>query len=92
MTEFTRFIEDTLQTVNRPVEIVGHTADIGTQQSQLTLSTQRAEAVREYLVELGIPEQNLSATGVGGSRPIVTGSDSEALRRNRRVEFRVGNE
>lgn len=81
-----------LRRVDRHIEIVGHTADVGTERSQLTLSAQRAESVREYLVELGIPVQQLSATGVGGSRPITVGTDPDALRRNRRVEFRVSDE
>lgn len=85
-------IYDQLRTVERPIEIVGHTADIGAEQAQVQLSTGRAESVRDYLIERGIPADQLSATGVGGSRPLSEDTDRAALRRNRRVEFRVNSE
>jgi outer membrane protein OmpA-like peptidoglycan-associated protein len=69
------------------IEIIGHTADVGDHESQITLSTERAQTVVDYLVQLGIPESRLSATGVGGDRPVAQGTDSASLSRNRRVEF-----
>jgi outer membrane protein OmpA-like peptidoglycan-associated protein len=48
--------------------------------------------VRDYLIERGISESQLSATGMGGSRPLSEDTDPAALRRNRRVEFRVNSD
>lgn len=85
-------IYDQLRAVERRIEIVGHTADIGSPQAQVRLSTERAESVKDYLIELGLSDSQLSATGVGGSRPLSDDTDPAALRRNRRVEFRVNSE
>lgn len=82
-------IYEQLREIERDVEIVGHTANVGSPQSQLILSRERAEAVRSYLVELGIPGAQLTATGVGGTRPITESTESDAIQRNRRVEFRA---
>ncbi|MDA3951015.1 MAG: OmpA family protein [Spirochaeta sp.] len=85
-------IYDQLRSVESRIEILGHTADIGSPQSQVRLSTERAESVRDYLIERGISESQLSATGMGGSRPLSEDTDPAALRRNRRVEFRVNSD
>ncbi len=82
-------INQLLQLVDFDFRIVGHTADIGTPESQMALSAERATRVMEYLVELGVPASRLSATGAGGSRPIAAGTDADSNARNRRVEFIV---
>lgn len=51
------------------------------------LSLARAQAVRDYLITLGIPAAQLSVRGAGGSRPVVPFSDADQRWKNRRVEF-----
>jgi outer membrane protein OmpA-like peptidoglycan-associated protein len=74
------------------VSIEGHTDSRGDDSYNRSLSLARAEAVKAYLVEQGIPADRLRTLGLGETRPAVPnaaadGSDDEAGRqRNRRVE------
>lgn len=52
------------------VQINGHTDDVGTEQSNILLSQQRADAVVKRLIQLGIPAKSLLAKGYGESRPV----------------------
>jgi VWFA-related protein len=69
------------------LEIRGHTDDQGSDEYNLKLSRQRAEAVADALVEMGIERRRLSVEGFGESRPIVPNTDDESRKRNRRTEF-----
>jgi outer membrane protein OmpA-like peptidoglycan-associated protein len=53
----------------------------------MTLSQQRAEAVRSYLVEQGVPPGMLVAKGYGDTRPVASNDTDEGRFRNRRIEF-----
>ena len=84
--------------VERPVEIVhviGHSDRIGTPTAIHRVSSERANAVRDYLIERGVPEDRITAVGRGGVEPVVECSDErgqalvECLAPNRRVEVRV---
>lgn len=53
------------------ITVTGHTDRLGPQRYNLKLSTQRAEAVRNYLIEsAGIPAEKIEAMGVNGSNPV----------------------
>lgn len=67
--------------------IEGHTQDSGPASRNLTLSEERAEAVRAYLLELGVSEDNLQAEGLGTTRPITGNEDAETRALNERVEI-----
>jgi OmpA-OmpF porin, OOP family len=56
------------------VSIVGHTDRIGTREYNLGLSTRRANAVRDYLVNAGIPGARVTATGVANDEPVLPSS------------------
>ena len=71
------------------VEIGGHTDSRGADDFNLSLSQQRADAVRDYLVSKGIPAESLLPVGYGETRPLDTASTAEAHARNRRTEFKV---
>jgi len=69
------------------LEVQGHTDDKGSDSYNKTLSDQRAQAVRKYLVSHGITPERLTAKGYGEERPILA-NDSDANRAlNRRVQF-----
>ena len=70
------------------LEIEGHTDSTGTDAYNQTLSQSRAESVRNFLVEQGIPAERIRATqGFGRTRPIAP-NDSRANReKNRRVDI-----
>jgi outer membrane protein OmpA-like peptidoglycan-associated protein len=69
------------------LRIVGHTASVGAASAQYRLSLERAEAVKDYLVERGISGRRLKVAGMGGSRPVADNDSNEGKARNRRVEF-----
>jgi outer membrane protein OmpA-like peptidoglycan-associated protein len=70
------------------IEIVGHTDSQGTEEHNLELSKNRAEAVKDYLVAGGIDESRLETRGAGESEPIIKDESPEAQARNRRTEFK----
>ncbi|GEM_PF-5697827 len=67
--------------------VEGHTDDVGEQESNLELSKQRAQAVREYLISQGINARRIDSVGYGESRPKVKGKSERARAKNRRVEI-----
>ncbi len=69
------------------VEIGGHTDNVGSPESNLTLSQQRAESVQAALVERGVPADRLSAKGYGQTAPVADNRTEEGRARNRRVEL-----
>lgn len=73
------------------VEISGHTDNIGTENHNLRLSTQRAEAVAQYIVNKGISTKRTGFEGFGSSRPIASNDTEEGRRKNRRVEILIHN-
>jgi outer membrane protein OmpA-like peptidoglycan-associated protein len=69
------------------VEIQGHTDNTGTPAYNKRLSQERAEAVREALVELGVEESRLDAKGYGQERPLVPNISDANRAKNRRVQL-----
>ena len=73
------------------VNITGHTDNTGNEANNVTLSTRRAEAVAEYLINKGVRLEKIFFKGLGSSKPIV-GNETEAGRgKNRRVEILLRN-
>ena len=68
------------------VRIEGHTDNQGTAASLDKLSRERAEAIRQYLINKGIDRLRVSATGFGARRPVADNESSEGREANRRVE------
>lgn len=72
----------------KPVEISGHTDNVGDDESNRILSEYRANAVRNYLVKLGVDKSLLTVRGYGETRPVATNSTPEGRQKNRRVEMK----
>ncbi|PTU31144.1 OmpA family protein [Stenotrophobium rhamnosiphilum] len=74
---------------NDNAEIAGYTDANGQPEYNLTLSKQRAESVRQYLISKGVDAARLTANGYGEANP-VAGNDTDAGREaNRRVELKL---
>ncbi|MEK7275323.1 MAG: OmpA family protein, partial [Candidatus Desantisbacteria bacterium] len=69
--------------------IEGHTDNIGSDEYNLDLSKRRAESVKDYLVQKGIPETRLTIIGYGKSKPIVSNETEDSRYKNRRVEILI---
>ncbi len=65
--------------------IEGHTDSQGSSEFNKKLSQERAEAVKKYLISLGIPEKSLIAQGMGEDYPIADNKTEEGRQKNRRV-------
>ena len=71
------------------IEVGGNTDNTGDSAANLALSQQRADAVKSYLVQRGVPDAQLTAKGYGDTRPIASNDTDEGRFRNRRIEFRA---
>jgi len=71
------------------VEISGHTDDRGSHDDNVKLSEERAEAVKQYMVEKGIEEGRISTRGAGPDAPIADNKKKKGRAKNRRIEFKV---
>ncbi len=69
--------------------LAGHADKRGTPEYNRALGERRADAVREYLVGLGLPAGALFTNSYGSDRPAVDGDTEEAYAKNRRVEIGV---
>ena len=80
---------------NSHMRVVGHTDRLGSDAYNLALSQRRAETVRRYLVDQGVPAANISAAGMGESQPVVQCTDTAraalvaCLQSNRRVDVEI---
>ena len=71
------------------LEISGHTDSDGSEDHNDQLSTERAHAVLDHLVNNGITSDRLSAVGYGASKPLAPNDSAENKARNRRTEVKV---
>ncbi|HEY1099620.1 MAG TPA: OmpA family protein [Myxococcota bacterium] len=72
---------------NRKITIEGHTDSQGSKGLNQTLSQNRAESVRSYLISRGIVETEIRAEGFGPDRPVAPNTTAEGRANNRRVEI-----
>lgn len=82
-----RVIEFVQKAGTAAVVIEGHTDNRGSANLNQALSQKRAEAVRQALIEEGIPADRLSAVGRGMDQPVADNGSEEGRARNRRVEI-----
>ena len=69
--------------------IVGHTADVGNPVGQKKLSLERAKAIVDALVRMGIPQDRFLYEGRGAEEPVAPNTDEANRARNRRVEITI---
>jgi outer membrane protein OmpA-like peptidoglycan-associated protein len=74
------------------VQVEGHTDSVGTEEYNQRLSEQRAQSVREYLVNQQVSAEAVTAFGFGESKPVAGNDTPEGRQQNRRVELVVSGE
>lgn len=71
------------------IEINGHSDNQGSRDYNLKLSTQRAEAVYDYLLNSGISSAQVSFKGYGELMPVASNETEEGRAKNRRTSFKI---
>jgi outer membrane protein OmpA-like peptidoglycan-associated protein len=71
------------------VEVQGHTDDQGPDEANHTLSHDRANAVKDYLVSKGIAAERVDAKGYGETMPVADNTKPAGRAQNRRIEFKI---
>lgn len=71
------------------IKIEGHCDERGTVEYNLALGDRRANAVKKYLTDLGIPADRIETISYGKERPAVMGTGEEVWSKNRRAAFRI---
>ena len=80
-------VVDLLQTEpDKKIRVEGHTDSLGEAEANLQLSEQRAQAVREALISLGVSADRVTALGMGEDFPIASNEDEAGRAQNRRVD------
>jgi outer membrane protein OmpA-like peptidoglycan-associated protein len=69
------------------VAVEGHTDSVGSDEYNQELSEHRAQSVRDYFVQQGIPAGAIEFRGFGKSEPIASNETAEGRQQNRRVEL-----
>jgi outer membrane protein OmpA-like peptidoglycan-associated protein len=70
------------------IEVGGYTDSRGSAAYNERLSLARASSVRSYLIQQGVPVEQLTAVGYGESKPVASNATEEGRAENRRVELR----
>ena len=71
------------------ITVIGHTDRVGSLESNDLLSRQRAETVRDLLVQAGVKLELISVSGRGEREPLVATEDEVPEEKNRRVEINL---
>ena len=71
------------------LQVEGYTDNIGSEEYNQKLSEQRADSVRDYLVQQSVADANVTAQGYGKRDPVADNSTNDGRAQNRRVELVV---
>jgi len=82
-------IAQALKGKEQPVTVYGYTDNVGSRDTNMSLSQSRAAAVRDYLVSKGLPSDVVTAVGKGPDDPVADNTSIEGRAQNRRVELVV---
>jgi OOP family OmpA-OmpF porin len=80
-------VADLLKSKNFSLKLAGHTDSQGSAEYNMSLSKDRAESIKAYLVSQGVNASRVEATGYGEAQPISSNKTKAGRQKNRRVEF-----
>jgi len=77
--------------ITRPYRLLlaGHTDNVGNAAANQKLSKARAEAVKTYLVKVGVGADKVITEGWGSRKPVASNKTPQGRQKNRRVEFKI---
>ena len=84
---FEKFAHYLNMNMNIQIEIVGYSDNVGDPKYNLKLSKQRAEAVYNEFLSIGIEENRMNYSGKGAENPVADNNTEEGRQKNRRVEI-----
>jgi len=85
--ELNKLVKWLMENENTFIQINGHTDNTGTEETNLKLSTSRAKAVYDYLINKGIDLKRLRYKGFGSNKPMADNLMESGRKENRRTEF-----
>jgi outer membrane protein OmpA-like peptidoglycan-associated protein len=71
--------------------VVGHTDAQGDEQANLALGLQRAQAMRDYMVQQGVSSRQVVLATAGEDLPVASNDSQAGRESNRRIELRIKN-
>lgn len=71
------------------IEVSGHTSSEGAREFNQKLSEDRAQAVRQWLVDNGVTDDRITSRGAGPDEPVADNNTPAGRAKNRRIEFRI---
>jgi outer membrane protein OmpA-like peptidoglycan-associated protein len=71
------------------IQLEGHTDSIGSDEYNQKLSEERADTVRSYLIDQGVPIGTVTAIGLGKANPVASNDTAAGRQKNRRVDMVV---
>ncbi|MCP4520423.1 MAG: OmpA family protein [Cytophagales bacterium] len=84
-----KFVKQLKTNPTMVVELAAHTDNVGNDDANMTLSQNRANSVKKYLISQGIEAKRLVAKGYGEKAPVVSNSTEKGRAQNRRTEVRI---
>ncbi len=84
-----RLVETAMRCPTVNIEIAGHTDADGEAAFNQSLSERRAQAVTEYLVKAGLPNNRFTPVGYGSTQPLASNDTDDGKAQNRRIDFVV---
>jgi len=87
--ELDRLADMLLTTAGLEIQLTGYTDNQGLARENMDLSSERAMAVKNYLISKGIATSRIEARGLGSANPIASNQSPETRKLNRRVEVTI---
>ena len=87
--ELNRMVDMLKSNPSISIEVIGHTDNQGNDDTNKTLSKNRANSVVNFLVEKGISKTRISSVGMGETSPVASNDTDSGRQKNRRVEFKI---